>query len=111
MEMKVDEQDGVQVFALCGKIMGGPEDAQLGAKLGDLLDQSKVHVVFDLSGVTWMNSRGLGMCLEWMTRLRNRGGDLRLVGLQPAVHSLMERCRILPMFQSYEDVNAAVKSF
>lgn len=111
MDMTLNELGGVPVIALTGKIMGGPEDAQLGTKLTDLLDQCKLQVVFDLSEVTWMNSRGLGMCLEWMTRLRNRGGDLRLVGLQPAVHSLMERCRILHMFQCYPDANAAVKSF
>ena len=111
MEMTLAEQNGVQIITLEGKLMGDPEDEEIKKTLDHLIDQTKVYVILDLAKVTWMNSSGLGMCLSGLTRLRNRGGDLRLVGLPTVVESLMDRCRILPLFLSYKSIEEAVESF
>lgn len=111
MEMTLAEQDGVQIITLEGKLMGSPEDEEISKTLDQFVDQTKVYVILDLAKVTWMNSSGLGMCLGALTKLRNRGGDLRIVGLPSVVESLMDRCRILPLFQSYKSIEEAVESF
>ncbi len=111
MEMTLGEQEGIQVITLEGKLMGGPEDEEIAKTLDKFVDQTKIHVILDLTKVTWMNSSGLGMCLGGLTRMRNRGGDLRLVGMPAIVESLMDRCRILPLFQSYKSIKEAVESF
>ncbi len=111
MEITLGEKDGVQVIALEGKIMGGPEDTRITDIIAEFIEQNKADVVLDLSKVTWMNSWGLGICLGGLTRLRNRGGDLRLIGIPDVVKSLMEKCRILHLFQSYDTIEEALKSF
>jgi anti-sigma B factor antagonist len=111
MEITLGEQDGVQVIALEGKIMGGPEDTRITDIIAKFIEQGQINVVLDLSKVTWMNSWGLGICLSGLTRLRNRGGDLRLTGIPVVVKSLMEKCRILHLFQSYATREEALKSF
>jgi len=105
------EQDGVQIIELGGKVMGGPGETELSETLNGLIEQNELHVVLDLSEVKWMDSGGLGICLGVMTRLRNRGGDLRLVGLPETVRSLMDKCRILSMFRTFDNVDKAIKSF
>jgi anti-sigma B factor antagonist len=111
MELTVNEKDGIPVISIKGKIMGEPEDEQICETFKNLIKENNIYVVLDLSEVTWMNSNCLGMCLGGLTRLRNRGGDLRIAGLPSIVESLMDRCRILKLFQSYETVDAAVNSF
>jgi anti-sigma B factor antagonist len=111
MEIALKEERGVQIMVLAGKIMGSPEETRISDTISEFIEQNKTSVILDLSKVAWMNSRGLGMCLEGLTRLRNRGGDLRLVGLPAVVKSLMEKCRILPLFQCYNSVAQAVDSF
>jgi anti-sigma B factor antagonist len=105
------EQEGVQIIELGGKVMGGPGETELSETLNGLIEQNKIHVVLEMSEVKWMDSGGLGICLGGLTRLRNRGGDLRLVGLPETVRSLMDKCRILTMFQCFDNVDEAVKSF
>ena len=39
------------------------------------------------------------------------GGDLKLVGLQPAVDSMMELTRMHRIFESFKTIEAAVASF
>lgn len=111
MEFKIGEKDGIQIFAISGKIMGEPEDNQISEIFTKLISDNKIYVILDLSEVIWMNSSGLGMCLGGLTRLRNRGGDLRIVGLPPIIESLMERCRILQLFKTYDNMDEALKSF
>jgi anti-sigma B factor antagonist len=105
------EQDSVQIIELGGKIMGGPGETELSETLNGLIDQNKVHVILDMTEVVWIDSGGLGICLGGMTRLRNRGGDLRLVGLPDTVSKLLKKCRLLSMFQSFDTVEQAIKSF
>ena len=91
--------------------MGTSEDELFIDKIYEFVEQDYSKVIVDLSAVTWMNSRGLGMCLKGLTTLRNRGGDLRLANLSQNGHSLMEKCRILTIFQSFDSIEKAVDSF
>jgi anti-sigma B factor antagonist len=111
MEMTHTEQGGIQIIALSGKIMGEPEENKIGVKINELIDSNKPAVVLDLSQVAWMNSTGLGICLGALTRLRSRGGDLKLVGLPKVVESLMEKCNILALFQRFDNLDQALDSF
>jgi anti-sigma B factor antagonist len=111
MEMTHTEQSGIQILTLNGKIMGEPEVTLISEKIGELLDQKKVAIIFDLSQIAWMNSIGLGVCLGTLTRARSRGGDLRFVGLPKVVETLMEKCDILPLFQRFENLDQAINSF
>jgi anti-sigma B factor antagonist len=111
MEMTHTEQNGIQIIALSGKIMGEPGESMIGIKINELIDSNKPAVVLDLSQVTWMNSTGLGICLGALTRLRSRGGDLKLVGLPKVVESLMEKCNILTLFHRFDSLDKALHSF
>jgi len=111
MEMTHAEQGGIQIITLSGKIMGEPEVTQISDKIGELIDQKKVALVFDLSQIAWMNSTGLGVCLGTLTRVRSRGGDLRFVGLPKVVETLMERCGTLTLFQRFDNLGQAISSF
>jgi anti-sigma B factor antagonist len=111
MEMTHTEQGGIQIIALSGKIMGEPEVTQISVKVGELIDEKKVTIIFELSQISWMNSIGLGVCLGALTRVRSRGGDLKLVGLPKVVESLMEKCRILTLFHRFDSLEKALHSF
>jgi len=111
MNMEFKEKDGVMIVVLEGKIMGSPEEASLTDLIYEFVAQSKTKVVLDLSGVTWMNSRGLGMCIGGFTTLRNRGGDLRLCCVSKQVESLMRKCHLHTVFRLFDAVENAVKSF
>ncbi len=111
MEVAEREMSGVRVLGLAGKMMGGPDETSLSDMIGNLAEQGKNKVVLDLSELTWMNSRGLGICIGGLTRLRNRGGDLRLAAVPKVVGSILEKCNLQTVFQIFPTVDAAVKSF
>lgn len=52
---------------------------RLGQRLLELVDRGKTGVVVDLSGVTFMDSTGIGVLLHTLRRLALRHGTLVLV--------------------------------
>lgn len=111
MDLIQSEHDGVVVLTLKGKMMGMPEESSLTDLIYGLADDKKTKVVLDLSLLTWMNSRALGMCISGLTTLRNRGGDLRMANVSKPVDVLLHKCHLHTVFQSYTSVEDAVASF
>jgi anti-sigma B factor antagonist len=111
MHLESSERNGVIVVTLEGKLMGLPDESSLIDQIYEFVEQSKTKVVLDLSGVTWMNSRALGMCIAGLTTLRSRGGDLRLARVSKQVDVLLHKCHLHTCFRSFDTVEEAVGSF
>lgn len=111
MNIELSEKNGVKIIALSGKIMGTTEDKKFIEIIYDYAEQGHTKIVLDLSGVEWINSQGLGLCLRALTTLRKRNGDMKLANLSKNSRSLMERCRLLNVINHYKTIDKAVASF
>jgi len=111
MKLTSREESGVVVIEPKGKIMGGPDATMLHDLLHDLINQNKKKVVIDLSKVEWMNSTGLGILISGLTTLRNNGGELKLAKVTDKIESLLTITKLITVFENYDSVEEAVKSF
>ncbi len=111
MRMGEKEQAGVVVLMPKGKIMGGPDAGAVKERLHQLIDEGKKKVVVDLSGVSWMNSSGLGILIGGLTTMRNAGGDLKLAGTTDKVQNLLMVTKLITIFESFDTVEEAVTSY
>jgi anti-anti-sigma factor len=106
------EENGIIIFELEGKLMGTQQDNyQILDKIYEYTEKNKFKVVFDFSKVDWINSRGIGICVTTATALRNRDGDLKLACLNEKVESLLDKMRMFKIFDAYDTVDEALKSF
>ena len=72
----------------------------------------RVHVVIDLSRVTFMDSTAIGLLIATVKRLRAAGGEARLAGLTDRIHGIMLTTRLLgPVFETYSSVDEALQDF
>ncbi len=105
------ESGSVTVLSLTGAVMGGPDAAALNDRLHGLVDGGKRKVVLDLSGVSYLNSSGLGILIGGLTTMRNNGGDLRLAAANERVDQLLTVTRLSQVFGAHPTVDAAVASY
>ncbi len=103
--------DGLTVIELSGKIMGGPDAAQLNDRLHELLESGQIHIIADLSQVEWMNSSGLGILISGLTTIRNAGGDLKLAAVTDRIKSLLTITKLANVFDIHDTVEQAKASF
>jgi len=111
MKLTTREEHGVVILEPKGKIMGGPDATVLHDQLHDLINQNKKKVVIDLSKVEWMNSTGLGILISGLTTLRNNGGELKLACVTDKIQSLLTITKLITVFENFDSVEEAVKSF
>lgn len=76
-----------------------------------MIDPAATRVVFDLQGVKFIDSSGLGALISCLRQLNARRGDLRLCSLTPTVEALLALMRMNRVFQIFQDRQDAVASF
>lgn len=111
MKVKVNERYEAVVLELKGNMMGGEEAAEFSDTLKKLLADNKKNIVVDLSDVKFMNSSGLGMMISGLTTVKNGGGVMKLAAVTEKIHSLLMITKLISIFETFDTVDEAVKSF
>jgi anti-sigma B factor antagonist len=110
MKIKEKIENHVAILEIGGKMMGGPENAELHEKIRSLIGDGIKKVVIDLRDVKWMNSSGLGVLMACMTTLKNSKGMLKLANVTEKIESLLIITQLIKIFETYESVERAVSS-
>ncbi len=77
------------------------QDIELGAR----------KIIVDLTECEFIDSTFLGALVVSLKKITSLGGDLRLIGFQPAVHSMFELTRMYRVFEAYKTKEDALLSF
>ena len=103
--------DGVEIIKLEGKITIGAGDQQLREVITNALNGGKNKVLLDMSGVTTIDSSGIGELVGSYTTVTNRGGKLKLLHLPAKLNELLHVTQLITVFEVYESEQEALKSF
>ena len=111
MKIKTSEKYEAVIIELKGNVMGGDDTKDFNDLLHKLIDEDKKKIVLDLSDVKFMNSSGLGMLISGLTTMKKNDGFLKLAGATEKIESLLIITKLITIFESYDSVDEAVKSF
>jgi len=111
LEIAVRKQDNVAVVDLSGRITLGEASGRLRDTIKGLVTDNTKDILLNLEGVTYMDSSGLGELVGAFATVSNRGGRLKLFGLQPRVHELMNITKLYSVFEIFPDEAQAMQSF
>ena len=100
---------GMAALAIKGSIHCGPECARLEREVEGMIAASETRVIFDMAGVTHMDSAAIGSIVKSLTKLKEAGGGLRIAGAQSMIDyslKLTKVDRVIEMFGSVEEAKA-----
>ena len=80
----------VSVVTLTGSMTLGSSLKMVDARVQEALAGGIMGLVFDLTGVDYSDSAGLGMLMYTQGLMNEKGGRLRLCGVSPRVRSMLE---------------------
>jgi anti-sigma B factor antagonist len=103
--------DGVEIIKLEGKITIGAGDTQLREVIGNAIASGKNKILLDMSGVTTIDSSGIGELVGSYTTVTNRGGKLKLLHLPAKLNELLHVTQLITVFEVYENEPEAAASF
>lgn len=117
MQLEITERSAaaiigaVVVLDLHGKITIGDGSVLLRDTVQNLLDAGRNRIILNLSGVSYVDSSGIGELVSRYTTTKNTGGRLKLLSLPKKIKDLLMITKLLTVFEIYEDEQAALDSF
>lgn len=100
----------VYILDCAGEIVYGPEERALEAALEHAQHQFS-RFVLNLSGVTRLDSMGLGLLVRHYTRIARRGGAIHLAGSPDFVTNLLDLTRLSTTIPNFDTEDEAILSF
>ena len=98
---------GTIVVKIRGKVMLGPESERITDLVGELLREGKRTFVFDISGVTRIDSTGIGRFISSYNQIAAAGGQMRMAGAAGYLFQAFHVCRLDTVFRFFPDVEQA----
>lgn len=111
MRIKTSEKYSAVVVELKGNVIGGPDSEEFSKLLHSYVDEGKKNIVVDLGSVKFMNSSGLGMLISGFTTMKNGGGSMKLANATEKINSLLVITKLITIFENFNSIEEAVKSF
>jgi anti-sigma B factor antagonist len=112
MALKIETrtENGVVVISCNGRITFGDEAIALRENLKKILADFR-QVVLNLSGVSYIDSGGLGTLVGVYSSARAAGADIKLSGLGPRLKDTLQITKLVTVFEVYETEQQAVDAF
>ncbi|WP_158944537.1 STAS domain-containing protein [Granulicella sp. S190] len=109
--MNVLKYGEVEAITLNGPLLLGASVNALRAKMENLAAHGGRQFVLNLTGVTRMDSSGVGLLVMILSSTKEAGGSLKLVNPSKQVTQVLKMCNLLPLFEVFDEEQAAISSF
>lgn len=107
-DLAITEERNCKVFHLKGRLMDQQQADRLMATLDTELSGGHKTVVLDMGELQYMNSTGLNILINVLTRTRNAGGDTLIAAVSNSVRQLFVVTKLDTVFTITTTVDEAV---
>jgi anti-sigma B factor antagonist len=111
MKATTRDVNDIEIIKLDGKITIGAGDQQLRDVIAASCAGGHNKILLDLSGVTTIDSSGIGELVGSYTTVTNRGGKLKLLHLPAKLNELLHVTQLITVFEVYDNEQEAIASF
>ncbi|MFN3341654.1 MAG: STAS domain-containing protein [Flavobacteriales bacterium] len=108
---KLSEQKPVVTATLSGRLMDKQSAQPLLDSLDEYIKSGSNRIILDMSGMDYMNSSGLNVLVNILTKARNQHGEVVICNLSKKIQELFLITKLNTLFQVTTDVTEAVESF
>jgi len=100
----------VSVVEVNGKLTSF-ESGALRSSIAKLLKEGRKQILLNLSGLTYLDSSGIGELVQTYMSVIKGGGEMKVVGLSDKVEEILKITQLYQVFQEFQDEQAALRSF
>jgi anti-anti-sigma factor len=101
----------ITVLEMSGRIIMGNNSRDVELKLAQVLAQNKKKIIFDLAGVTMLDSTGVGILVVSQAKIKKEGGELRMSGATGVVEEILKMTSVDKLVHIYPTAAEAAANF
>jgi len=111
MQLAVEDSGDVKIVRVKEPKLTYPNLAPFFAEVRQIVEGGALKVVIDLGAVGYIDSASIGCLMDVRRLLQERGGVLRLSGLQPRVETMLSMTGVHKIMDIHREEAAAVAAF
>jgi anti-sigma B factor antagonist len=108
---RIEESTDRFVIHMSGNLIEKSQAIELLERVEEQVGKSATNVVINMTGFKYMNSTGLNVLIQILTKSRKSGGDAVLCCVPDNIRSLMLITKLNSIFVIADDAAAAEKVF
>ena len=107
MEMTIEKMGSISLMVLPGNTLDASNAKEFKRSIEPILANNQ-KLMFDMSGLNFVDSSGLAVLLSCLRLLNASGGDLKLFGMTKPVRALFELVRMHRVFDIFNSKEEAI---
>jgi anti-sigma B factor antagonist len=111
MKFNTRQSGDVTILDLGGRITIGSGEEALRNAMQEIMNNGAKKVLINMSGVTMIDSSGIGELVSAYTTATNRGTKLKLANLPAKVSDILTITQLITVFDVYDSESEAIQSF
>ncbi len=108
-EYLIKELENIVVIQFIGRMLDKSEAMDLLEAVDDYLEKGKNKFIINLNKMDYMNSSGLGIMINILTKSRNKYGELVVCEIPEKVKKLLVTSKLQNIFQITDSEKLAIK--
>lgn len=109
LDYKISEENNVQILTLSGELIDRNQAVGLIKEMDELLELEKNKLIIDLSDLKYMNSSGLNVLIQLLTKTRTSGGESVICHVSKKVNELLIITKLNTLFKVADTKEEAFK--
>jgi anti-sigma B factor antagonist len=101
----------VALLEMKGRIVQGSDSMRVEWTVADLLKENQKKVILDLSGVSVVDSTGVGILVMCYAKMKKAGGSLRIAGVSGMVEETLKITSVDRLIDLYPTIVEASREF
>lgn len=108
MYLKFDKKDDKLIVYLMGELDHHSAE-EVRVKIDDRIDRDNIRkVILNFSGVTFMDSSGIGVVIGRYKKMKNRSGNLCVAEINRTVNKVFEISGMYKIIDVYRNIDEAI---
>lgn len=101
----------ITVLEMNGRIIMGNNSRDVELKLAQVLNEHAKKIILDLSGITMLDSTGVGILVLGQAKVRKEGGEIRIAGAKGVVEDILKMTSVDKLVRVFPTVGEAAAAF
>lgn len=107
----IKKENDINIIYLEGELIDKSQATGLMHQIEELISQTNNRFIFDLSGIKYLNSSGLSVLINVLTKARKEGGDVVVTNVSERVNKLFLITKLNTVFTITDNKETAVANF
>ena len=110
-KITVRQSGEVTIFDCAGKLVTGEPSLALREAVREQLQKGNFKIIVNMATVTYVDVSGLRELVSSYTKMRNKGGDLKILFITSQFRDMLRMTSMFSLFDTFECEEIVISSF